>query len=501
MLLFFLRHFVPVLWSKQQIEQTIFPLPTVSLFFGTKIRHPYLLFYSCRIYYCNAKRTIHQHKRKGSAFLELYTVARGDNLTRIARRFRVTVQSLIHFNSLNYPNRLVPGQNLIIPTGFRTYIVKRGDNLTQIARRFGITVQEILKYNPGIPNPNSLQTARILYIPENTEHDRSIDVNGYAFPGTPADVLNNAFPSLTFMAMFNYSVLADGSLVDIDDTAAVNAALARNVSPLMVITNLGTEANSSFNSDLAAAILRDEDVQNVLLDNVISIMEEKGYRGLDIDFEYVYPSDRENYNAFLEKAAGRLHPLGYSHSTAVAPKTSAEQIGLLYEAHDYPVHGQFADHVVIMTYEWGYRAGPPMAVSPLDAMERVLKYAVSVIPSQKILMGMPNYGYDWTLPYAQGNLATVLTLKEALNLALRHNAEIKFDEPSQTPYFNYRDNRQKLHVVWFDDPRSIQAKLTLIDKYNLGGVSYWNINTFFFPNWVVLNSLYGVNRDRSHLTQ
>ncbi len=93
-----------------------------------------------------------------------------------------------------------------------------------------------------------------------------------------------------------------------------------------------------------------------------------------------------------------LHPLGYVVATALAPKVSAEQKGTLYVAHDYPVHGQLADFVIIMTYEWGYIYGPAMAVAPVDQVRRVLDYAVSAMPAGKILMGMPNYGYDWTLP-------------------------------------------------------------------------------------------------------
>ena len=98
----------------------------------------------------------------------------------------------------------------------------------------------------------------------------------------------------------------------------------------------------------------------------------------------------------------KLHPLGYSVSTALAPKTKADQVGLLYEAHDYPVHGALCDFVVLMTYEWGYAAGPPWAIAPINEVRRVLDYAVTAIPRNKILMGMPTYGRDWKLPFVAG---------------------------------------------------------------------------------------------------
>lgn len=55
-----------------------------------------------------------------------------------------------------------------------------------------------------------------------------------------------------------------------------------------------------------------------------------------------------------------------------------------------------------MTYEWGFTYGPPMAVAPLNAVERVVQYAVSRIEAGKLLLGFPNYAYDWTLPYEAG---------------------------------------------------------------------------------------------------
>ena len=147
-----------------------------------------------------------------------------------------------------------------------------------------------------------------------------------------------------------------------------------------------------------------------------------------------------------------------------------------------------------MTYEWGYTYGPPMAVAPINEVERVLKYAVSVIPSRKILMGMPNYGYDWTLPYRRGSRANAISNLQAVNLAINNGATIQYDEKAQAPFFYYTGENGARHVVWFDDARSLTARLKLIEKYNLGGVSYWTINRLFRTNWYTLRALYDVNR-------
>ncbi len=422
----------------------------------------------------------------------IYTVKAGDSVYRIANQYGVTTNDIVYANQLSNPDRLAIGQALVIPVDYFEYTVKRGDSLYSIARRYNLTVSQLLEANPSITNPSMIFIGQSIRVPAGNKVIRSIDVNGYAFPNIRDDALNNALPNLTFLSIFSYQVREDGSVVPINDQGLINTAWNNNVKPFMVITNIGE--SGGFNSDLASTILYDENIKNTLINNVIQILNEKNYAGLDIDFEYVYPSDREAYNNFLRTVADRIKPLGYILTTAVAPKISANQPGLLYEAHDYPVHGEVADHVIIMTYEWGYTYGPPMAVAPINEVERVLKYAVSVIPSRKILMGMPNYGYDWTLPYRRGSRANAISNLQAVNLAINNGATIQYDEKAQAPFFYYTGENGARHVVWFDDARSLTARLKLVEKYNLGGVSYWTINRLFRTNWYTLRALYDVNR-------
>ena len=72
---------------------------------------------------------------------------------------------------------------------------------------------------------------------------------------------------------------------------------------------------------------------------------------------------------------------------AVPPKVSNEQRGLLVEGADYRLIGENADYVFLMTYEWGYTYGPPMAVAPLDKVRQVVEYALSQIPAEKLIFG------------------------------------------------------------------------------------------------------------------
>lgn len=421
----------------------------------------------------------------------IYTVKSGDTLYTISRRYGVSINKIVLDNQLENPNKLVVGQALVLMTP-STHTVVRGDSLYSIASTYGVSLNNLISANPNITNPNQIYVGQVITIPTSTQNKMTIEVNGYAFPGTNQAVLKQTYPYLTYVSIFAYQVQADGNMISISDYAVLTSSRQANVMPLMVIANI--KEGGSFDSDIAHAILTDNQVQRNLFENIISVLQQKAYYGVNVDFEYIYSYDRESYNQFLERLVALLRPLGYIVSTAVAPKLSGSQSGLLYEAHDYEAHGRIVDHVILMTYEWGYLFGPPLAVAPVDQVEAVVKYAVSVIPPNKILMGMPNYGYDWTLPYVKGSAARSISNVDAVNLAVRYGAEIQFDPVAQTPFFYYFDSNRNQHVVWFEDARSIQAKLKLVEKYKLGGVSYWNIDKFFSQNWLVLQDMFNVKK-------
>ena len=189
-----------------------------------------------------------------------------------------------------------------------------------------------------------------------------------------------------------------------------------------------------------------------------------------------------------------FHPLGYYLSTAIAPKTSDAQGGLLYEAHDYAAHGEYMDRVIVMTYEWGYTYSPPQAVSPVDRMHRVLEYAVTKIPAGKLLMGFSNYGYNWTLPWRQGEAASVISSAAAADLAASVGAEVRYDAVAAAPYFYYTDPQGRQHAVWYEDARSWQARLALAEEFDLAGISIWTVDKLYRPGLEVLGSTFSVEK-------
>lgn len=315
-----------------------------------------------------------------------------------------------------------------------------------------------------------------------------IIVNGYIYPFVDPAVLRATLPHLSFISIFTYGITAQGDLVPLDDSEVLAIVRESDALPLMVLTSLGP--GGGFDSSVAHTVFNDPAISARLIENIATTVQAKNYAGIDFDFEYLLPEDREAYANIVNRTRERLTPMGKVVAVALAPKTYAEQPGLLYEAHDYALMGRAANLVLLMTYEWGYMFGPPMAVAPVNLVRRVIEFGVTQIPPSKILMGIPNYGYDWTLPYVEGNAAEKISNTEAVERAARVGATIQFDETAQTPFYRYFDNQGRQHEVWFENEASIRAKLNLVAEFGLAGVSYWNLMDYFPANWVVLDSLF-----------
>ncbi len=425
--------------------------------------------------------------------MQIHVVRSGDTLWKIARAYSVSLQKLIETNEIPDPDTLVVGQALVIPIWGSYYWVRPGDSLYKISRKYNVSIKDLAEIN-GIRRINRIPVGLRIYIPQKprTEAEVSAYIDPRFTGEGSADQVNKVGQYLTFLTVFSYAVNRDGTLTPVDDQPSINAAYNNNVVPLMVITNF---EEGTFSNDLATTVLSSEELQDKVLDEALVIMNEKGYLGLDFDFEYLGAENRERYNQFLSKAATRLQEKNYFLSAALAPKITGDQKGTLYEGHDYRAVGEIVDFIFFMTYEWGWSGGPPMAVSPINEVKKVMNYATSVVPQEKVMMGIPLYGYDWTLPYVQGGQwAESLSPQQAIERAAKYGSDIKYDKVAQAPYYNYTDEAGKQHVVWFEDARSIQAKFNLVKQLGIKGFFYWVLGYDFPQNWLLIEDNFIVKK-------
>lgn len=423
----------------------------------------------------------------------IHVVQMGDTVWSIADQYGVSPQRIMSDNNIANPERLPLGQALLVLQPQTVYTVRPGDTLTSIAAQLGTTPLALVQNNPDLITDAGLRIGQTLTIQFSEERRRTVTINGYAYPYISRDILMHTLPYLTYLTIFGYGFTEEGELIGIDDQPLINLAYQFRTAPMMLLSSI-TE-DGTFSGERASLLFNDLTLQNRVLDQVLAVMREKGYVGLDIDFEYINAADRDAFTRFVQNTAARMHAEGFIVNTDLAPKTSATQPGLLYEGHDYAAIGAASDTVLLMTYEWGYTYGPPMAVAPINLVRQVVEYAITEIPVNKILMGIPNYGYDWLLPFERGiTRATTIGNAYAAEMASRYSVPIEFDALAQSPWFNYWDAQGNQHVVWFEDVRSIQAKYDLIEEFGLLGGGYWNIMRPFAQNWAFVNARYDIRK-------
>lgn len=373
------------------------------------------------------------------------------------------------------------------------YIVVPGDTIELIAQKTESDV-ELLIYANQLVYPYSLAIGQALLIPGERQAERGIRTNGYAYTYIDSWVLSQTLPYLSELSVFSYGFTREGNLVNPprDDAWMVEASRNAGTVPILTLTPLDEEGR--FSNYLITAIVENSEARENLISQVMETVRQKGYGGVDIDFEYIRREDRDGFTAFVEEMAGALHAEGYQLSVALAPKTSADQPGLLYEGKDYGALGAIADQVLLMTYEWGYKYGPNMAVAPLNMVRRVVDYAITEIPAEKINLGIPNYGYDWPLPFVRGETeARTIGNVEAVTIAIENNAVIQFDEIAKSPFFRYtRDGIE--HEVWFEDARSMNEKLGLVKEYGLKGTGWWQIMRLWRVGWIATDEQFFIEK-------
>ncbi len=427
--------------------------------------------------------------------MEIYNVKPGDSLWRIAQRFNVPVQSIIQVNGLTDSGNLVIGMDLVIPSRAETYTVKLGDSLRTIAAKFNISIATLIFLNNLRP-PYPIYLGQRLIVSEDATEDKPvIETLGYYNPSSVQDktyIIDSLGEYLTYLGIFDFPFLETGDVIGTIDAEILLVARRKNVLMMPVITNL---VQGIFSPELGNIVLSDPSRRENLINNILFLLSTYDLQGVIIDIENLNPEDRDIFTSFIEDLSESLHNNNKKLILNMPPKweewAERDWVGFF----DYNALGPLIDIAALMTYEWGWREGPPRATTPLEYVRRALDYAIeNNIPPDKILMGMTLYGYDWTLPDTPQNLARAITLPEVWNLAKRYNASIKFDVEVGQPYMDYVDAAGNEHRIWFVNALSHYLKYQLVKEYDLRGVFYWILSQPLPATWYILSEMFDIKK-------
>lgn len=389
--------------------------------------------------------------------MDIYVVKPNDTIYSIAAKYDVSPRKIIQDNQLDYPNNLIPGQTIVIVYPQQTYIVKPGDTLESIARENNVSQMQLLRNNPFLSNA-TIKPGDVLTISYDTSG--TMHTSGYIYPYVDRNVYRKTLPYLTYITIYNYRTTGEGEVISYyDDTEVVQLAKDYGTIPLLMATTLSAQGEPD--TEAVYSLLLNETYFTNFMNNSITIMKQKGYLGLNIVFNYMNPNSLELYLDIVLKLKEKLAQNNYLFFLTINPSITFEESQVTFAEIDYSVFHDLVENINFLQFIWGINYGPPLPVNSVERLKPFLEYVTSIMPSDKISIGNSIISYDWPLPYVPGvTFANSLSINSALRLALEEGSVILFDEPSQSPYFNYSSNSTE-HIVWTIDARSIQA-LSLI---------------------------------------
>jgi spore germination protein len=265
--------------------------------------------------------------------------------------------------------------------------------------------------------------------------------------------------------------------------AAVEAQLARlRAARVPLVPTIANVVAGQWVYDPAVTgILHDPKVRAQHVAAIVALVQREHYAGIDIDFEDLRAGDRDAFTAFLTQLASALHAEGKVLSVDLFAKTDHQGYAQRNLAQDYHAIGQVADQVRLMGYDYHWSTSAPGPVAPIGWIRDVLRYAKTQIPAEKIILGVPLYGYDWV-----GKHGTPVSWLQVFRLASRYGIRPRFDAASQSPWFTYTDAVGRGHTVWFENGPSTQAKFQAAQRAGIGGVYVW---VFGYEDTSIWNAL------------
>lgn len=423
----------------------------------------------------------------------IHIVRDGDTINSIAREYGVTVDRILRDNGFITTVALVPGQSIVISFPAQLHIVQEGDTLLQIANTYGVTMMQILQYNPFLKEREFLYPGESLVISYDTS--KPLATHGFMYSHINRDTLAKTLPLLSFLSIFNYRVTKDFEIITYgDDSDTVPLALEYGTVPLLMISSISPEGLADV--ELVYEILLNKDLQDQIIKATISIAKTKGYLGINILISGINTTNQHLYIDLIHNVSTHIKKEQLYFFLTINLNVLDINQYITRDKLDYSTLSKMVDNIVFLQYYWGTHPGAPKPVNNINQMRTYIKYVESLMPPEKIVIGLTTIGYDWEIPYRlEESVVTTLTLESAILLAKDEGAVIEFDVNSLTPYFNYEvvlPGRITQHIVWFIDARSMNYLLDINYDNDVLGSGIWGIMVFNQQIWTMICSRFKI---------
>ncbi|GMA62634.1 glycosyl hydrolase family 18 protein [Alicyclobacillus fastidiosus] len=278
------------------------------------------------------------------------------------------------------------------------------------------------------------------------------------------------------ISTFTDSITSDGGVTGELDSAAEAYGSTHQIPTYVTVTNISA-TTGNFDADTLSQILNSPSETSTLVQNLTRLVSGTSYAGVNIDFEMLPTTERASFTQFLTELSNQLHNVGKKLSVDLPAVTNSSS------AYDYAGIGAVSDQVILMAYDYSYPGGPAGPIAPIGWVSQVTEYATSLIPSDKILLGIPEYGYDWS-----GGTTTALTLDQVQNLISTYNITPSWDSTDEVPYFSYSENGVE-HTVYYENETSTADELSVVKQYALQGIAIWRLGLENSAVWTPIQQM------------
>lgn len=419
--------------------------------------------------------------------MQIYIVKSGDSLYSIAKMFKTSLHILMEINGLERPNDLIVGQAILILEPEVIHTIQPNETLEDISQKYNTSINKLYRNNPFLSARPFLIPGDDLVISYTNKPTSSILVNGFVYPNINHELLTTTLPYLTYISPFTYSFSEDGDIKPLRDDFIVRRSIEYNVLPLMTLSPI--DDTGKFVGELTEKLLNNNNSQEKLISQILNTIQNKKYSGVILNFEKISTQSKNLYINLIQTMQKILNENGYTLYIAIEPNN-------IVDANQYyTALGEFSNGIIIMTYGIEITQTSSIAISSIQKIEDIIRYITSLIPANKVMLGIPNHGYGWRSMQNNNNMLQprIIGNQEAIQIAISQNAAILFDEKSQYPYFYYYVNNQRFEI-WFQDVRSAVAKFNLVKKYNLSGISYWTLMKKSHQTWQALNATFEIKQ-------
>lgn len=317
----------------------------------------------------------------------------------------------------------------------------------------------------------SLAIAIVLFMYTKTEAKADSMTLGYTTGDTASyNSLTKYHKYISSIATDTFAFDKNGRVIGDVPSKQLTYAKKNKIKTWAVISNYN-DAIYDFDGNLANRVMTDKTARKRFTDQLISLAKKHHYYGVNIDFEAVNPKDRSAYSSFIQYVSQALKKKHIKTMVSVPAKSADDKNDDWSWPYDYAKIGKYADYVQVMTYDEHGIWGEPGSVASASWIKHSLQFSVKKMKANKVIMGVPAYGYDWDLK--DGSSSSAKEWNDIKSLIKKQKAKPAFNKKTSSMTFSYTDKKKHKHVVWYENEKTIETKSRLAKQYKIAGVSVY----------------------------